>query len=176
MRLGVGQVNPANWPATPRMCPGAPFDPTQLALREMVANEIKAETDNGSVSWEYRQTTMWNGAKSKVEEVVETTNGNLARVLARDGHALTQRESQAEEARVRHLASNSGEWQKSQKEVQEDTKKANEFLRILPEVFDFSYVGEKDGIVDLLATPNPAFPSFAPRNRSVSPHDRTHLG
>ena len=133
---------------------GAPANPADL-VRDMVNNEIAAETATDSF-WQFTQTTKKNG-KTQVDQVVETPKGNLERITARNGQPLDAAESRQQVQHIHELVSHPAEWQRSQRSAQDDTKKANEFLRILPTAFRFRYLGEKDGVVDIEATPNPAF-------------------
>ena len=136
-------------------------DPERLGLsanelaRKVVTNELKLQDEDRS-RWMYRLEKEESG-KKQVQEILETNNGSLSRLLSIDGHPLTTKQEQKENQRMQRLVSHPDEQRKLQ---QESTKKAQQGARlfnILADVFVFVYAGRQGDLVTLTFRPNPTF-------------------
>jgi hypothetical protein len=136
-------------------------DPERLGLsanelaRKVVTNELKFQDEDHS-RWMYRLEKEESG-KKQVQEILETSNGSLSRLLSIDGHPLTAKQEQKENQRMQRLVSHPDEQRKLQ---QESTKRAEQGARlfnILADVFVFGYAGREGDFVTLTFRPNPAF-------------------
>lgn len=98
---------------------------------------------------------------STVKEIVETKDGDVARLVQRNGRPLTAEENQAELNRLNNLLAHPEIQEHRHKKEQEDSARGDEMVRMLPDAFLYTY----DGIVDgpngpcyrLKFKPNPAF-------------------
>jgi hypothetical protein len=129
--------------------------PPQELLRAVVGNELRSSEKDHS-HWMYRDHDI-EPAKNVVKECVDTSGGQLCRVLERDGHTLTWQEQQQEKQHIHDVVSNPGEQKKKQKAQQEDDRKAAELVNMLPTGFLYQYAGEEGDYTRLKFQPNPGF-------------------
>lgn len=127
----------------------------QDLVRAVVWNELRSSEKDHS-HWMYRDHDVEPG-KNVVKECVETSAGQLCRLLERDGHVLSEAERQQDIAHVQELVKNPSEQKKKQKAQQEDDRKAAELVNMLPSGFLYQYDGEEGGYTRLKFHPNPDF-------------------
>jgi hypothetical protein len=124
-------------------------------VRKVVNNELKVQdADHGH--WMYRLEREDSGRK-QVQEILQTNNGSLSRLLSIDGRPLDAKQQQKENQRMQRLVSHPEEQRKLQ---QASNKKAEQWARlfiILPEVFVFVYAGHQGNLATLTFRPNPNF-------------------
>jgi hypothetical protein len=140
----------------------ASADPQQL-VRVVVSNELRASESDHS-HWMYRDHDV-EPAKDIVKECVETSAGQICRVLERGGHMLTPEEREQEKHHIAELVKNPSEQKKKQKEHQEDDRKAAELVNMLPHGFLYQYDGEEGNYIRLRFRPNP---DFTPPSREAT--------
>jgi hypothetical protein len=92
-----------------------------------------------------------------LEQVIETVDIPVTHLLAVDGHAPTPAQLKEEEERHRSLLKNSDGQSAFKKEHDDDSKKLEEMLRIIPEAFVFQDQGKQRGLEKLAFHPNPEF-------------------
>jgi hypothetical protein len=127
---------------------------TELA-RKVVANELKSQdADHGH--WMYRLEREESGRK-QAQEILETNNGSLSRLLSIGGHPLDAQQQQKEIERMQRLVSHPEEQQKLQQASSKKAERGVRLFRILPNVFLFSYAGRQGDLVTLTFRPNPDF-------------------
>ena len=129
-------------------------DPQQL-VRAVVWNELRA-SENDHTHWMYRDHDV-EPARDTVKECVETSAGQICRVLERGGHVLSPQEQEEESNHIQELVKNPSEQKKKQKEHQEDDRKAAELVNMLPHGFLYEYEGEQGDYIRLKFRPNPEF-------------------
>ncbi len=133
----------------------APSANPQKLVRAVVWNELRAsEKDNSH--WMYRDHDVEPG-KNVVRECVQTSSGQLCRVLERNGLALTPAEQEQEREHIQQVVKNPTLEKKKQKAAQDDDRKATELMNMLPHGFVYHYDGEQDGCIRLKFEPNPDF-------------------
>lgn len=137
-------------------------DPQQL-VRAVVWNELRA-SENDHSHWMYRDHNV-EPAKDIVKECVETSAGQICRVLERGGHVLTPEEREQESHHIEEFVKNPSEQKKKQKEHQEDDRKAVEMVNMLPHGFIYQYDGEEGDYIRLQFRPNP---NFTPPSREAT--------
>ena len=123
--------------------------------RKVVAHELKFQREDHG-HWMYRLEKEESG-KKQVQEILETGNGSLSRLLSIDGHPLDAKEQQKEDQRLKRLTSHPDEQRKSQ---QASNKKAEQGARLfnsLPDIFLFDCAGWQGDLVTLIFRPNPNF-------------------
>jgi hypothetical protein len=104
-------------------------------------------------------------ATNVVKQCIETSGGQLCRVLERDGHVLTPQEQEQEKQHIHNVVTNPTEQKKKQKAQQEDDRKAAELVNMLPSGFLYDYDGEQGDYVRLKFRPNP---NFSPPSREAT--------
>ena len=136
-------------------------DPTAL-VRNAAYNELHAR---GGHPYRYTLHKIDNG-KMTTKEIVETRDGDVARLIATGDQPLSGDAEQAEIDRLNNLLAHPEIQAHRHKKEQEDDTRANEMIRLLPDAFVYHYEGMVEG-------PNgPCFRlSFKP-NPNFTPPDR----
>ena len=123
--------------------------------RKVVTNELKfQEEDHGR--WMYRLEKEESGRK-QVQEILETNNGSLSRLLSIDGRSLDSKQRQKENERMQRLVSHPDEQRKLQQASKRKAEQGARMFNILADVFVFSYAGRQGDLVTLTFRPNPNF-------------------
>ncbi|HWC18706.1 MAG TPA: hypothetical protein VG498_16970 [Terriglobales bacterium] len=121
----------------------------------MAENELAAAKNDHSL-WMYRDR---NSSKDtvKVEEVIETPEGSMQRLLSVNGKRPSpEQEKQSEEAIKKFLTDSN--YRKQQREKSEqDAKKATDLLAMLPKAFIYSSAGKQGDLIRLQFRPQPNF-------------------
>ena len=125
-------------------------------LRTVLENEIRAQTADHS-HWRYQSISPASGINCKRKEVIETKDGQIAHLLTIGGRPLTADEEKNEEHLIQTLVNSPEEQQKKLREAQEEGKKAEQFLRKLPDQVIASYGARKGDLLQLNYKPNPKF-------------------
>jgi hypothetical protein len=124
-------------------------------VRKAVTNELKLQ-DGDHCHWMYRLEKEESGRK-QVQEIIETTNGSLSRLLSIDGRPLDEKQQQKENQRLQRLVSHPDEQRKLQQASNKEAGQGARLFNILPDVFVFSYLGRQGDLVTLTFRPNPTF-------------------
>ena len=108
----------------------------------------------------YRQSRL-NSKGSTVKLIVETKDGDVARLIEKNGRPLTPEEDQAELARLDNLMAHPEIQEHRHKKEQEDGARGDEMVKMLPEAFLYTYEGMVKGpsgpCYRVSFKPNPAF-------------------
>lgn len=135
---------------------GAP-DPVAL-VRRAAQNELKSS--NGNHPYRY-QLHKVDENKITTKEIVETKDGDVARLIAIDDKPLTDDAQRTEVDRLNNLAAHPELQEHRHKKEKEDSDRANEMIRLLPDAFLYKYEGMVDGpngpCYRLSFQPNPNF-------------------
>jgi hypothetical protein len=124
-------------------------------VRKVVANELKAETEDRS-HWMFRLETE-RGGRKELDQVVETKEGDLHRPVLVNGRPVSAKEKQDANRRIQKLIHNPEALRKSLREKSEDTARTQRLLKMLPDAFIFSYGERRGELAKLKFTPNPQF-------------------
>jgi hypothetical protein len=127
--------------------------PPNELVRRVVENELKTEQEDHS-HWSFRETIKKPNGRTEVDKVVETTSGDLKLPIQIDGHELTASERKKSE---KQLGRNPQALRKSLQDKDQDTERSQRMLQMLPDAFNFSYVGRLGDLVQLSFTPSPKF-------------------
>jgi len=136
-------------------------DPKAL-VRDASYNELNSRDKHP-----YRYTLhKIDDGKITTKEIVETKDGDVARLIATGDHPLSGDAEQAEIDRLNNLLAHPEIQEHRHKKEQEDSTRANEMIRLLPDAFIYRFDGMVEG-------PNgPCFRlSFKP-NPNFTPPDR----
>ena len=140
-------------PARPQSAPSSQVSANDLA-RRVITNELTFQDDH--TNWMYRLEKEQPG-KKRVEEIIETKEGSLRRLLSIDNRALSAKQQEEENKRVQELMTSRSAKRKLQRELEEATLQGRRLFKMLPDAFVFSYAGDDGNIVKLSFRPNPNF-------------------
>ena len=147
--------------ANPGLAQPATLTPAQAQalVDRALGNELKAAEDTSHrMRYELRKTTP---RLTATKEIVETGDGEVARLIALDDQALSAADEQEEEARLSALASDPGRQRHRKQSEDADAARALKVLRALPRAFLYQYAGPVDSPAGTLQRftfkPNPAF-------------------
>ncbi len=128
-------------------------NPQQL-VKETVYNELNANQQQNY--WMYRDVDTEHG-KTKVSRVVETPECWFSWVVSVNGQPLQGAQEQQQQKKIAKLVSDESARKKSREDVIQDGRKAENLMKMLPDVFLYTYDGEQDGNIRLKFRPNPQF-------------------
>jgi hypothetical protein len=135
----------------------AAIDPAKI-VRDASYNELHSSKPGRSFS--YRQHKV-DPKGSTVKEIVETKDGDVARLIEKDGKPLPAEEEQAEIDRLNNLLAHPEIQEHRHKKEQEDSARGDEMVRMLPDAFLYTFDGMVEGpnglCYRLKFRPNPAF-------------------
>lgn len=129
--------------------------PAQELVREVVKNELRANRADHS-HWMFKEEDVEPG-KNIVQKCVQTRDGQVCRVIQRDGRLLSPEEQQTQKQQIERLIKNPAEQKKKQQQHQEDDRKAAELVEMLPHGFLYQHDGEEGAYIRLRFQPNPDF-------------------
>jgi hypothetical protein len=104
----------------------------------------------------YRLEKEQSGAK-RVEEIIETKEGSLSRLLSIDNRPLSEKQQEEENKRVQELMTSRSAKRKLQRELEDATLQGRRLFKMLPDAFVFDYAGDDGNVVKLSFRPNPNF-------------------
>ena len=127
-------------------------DPHAL-VAQMVHNELNA----GSQKWYWMYVdTKQQGGSTEVARVIETPQCWLTWPISIKGDAASDKEDEQRE-KFRQLVNDPAACRKQRAELNQDDKKADDLLKILPDAFLYTVDGEQGGKIQLKFRPNPKF-------------------
>ena len=134
-----------------------PVLPSQTA-RELIGDACYNELQQpeSKTLWSYRAERRI-GNRVFLEQVIETVDGPVHRLLAIDGHPPTPAESKEEDDRHQDLLKNPSGRRVIQRQRDDDERKMEELLRIIPEAFVFEDQGQEGESEKIAFHPNPGF-------------------
>ena len=146
-----GQVG-GNTAASPTFQPDAQV---RELVRKVVANELKQEElDKGHYMFKLKKISP---KETKVQEIVQTDQGSIARTLLVDGHPPSQDQIQAEQEKIGKLMNDADEQKKRQKRDREDENRAQIMIRALPNAFFYQEIGRDGDTLKLRFRPDPNY-------------------
>ena len=110
----------------------------QKIVRDASWNELHAKSPGRSFSYVQHKV---DPKGSMVKQIFETKDGDVARLLAKDGKPLPPEEEQAEIDRLNHLLEHPEVQEHRHKKEQEDSARGDEMVRMLPDAFLFTLRG-----------------------------------
>jgi hypothetical protein len=149
---GQGPVAEAATPA------GSPAEWAEAATR----NELRIIDEVASYPVRYRQRKV-DDRGDTTRELIESAQGSVARLVARNGNALTAAEDAAERQRLKEALNSPEEFSRHHKRDRQTRDMIVQLVREMPSAMIFTYApgqpqmgqGAKQVVLDL--TPNPAF-------------------
>ena len=140
-------------PARSQSAPSSQVSANELA-RRVITNELRFQDDH--TNWMYRLEKEQYG-KKRVEEIIETKEGSLSRLLSINDHPLTAKQQEEEDQRVHELLTSRSAKRKLQRALDAETLQGRRLFKMLPDAFVFNYAGGDRNLVKLGFRPNPNF-------------------
>jgi hypothetical protein len=139
-------------------------DPQARAqVRSIVANELKAQ-ENDRTHWLFKLRKE-SSKGSRLQDVITTPQGNLARTVLIDGKPPTAEQKQAEDEKIRNILSDPDVQRKRLKQEKEDNDRALIMVRALPNAFFFRQIGKDGNVAKFQFRPDP---DYKPQSREES--------
>jgi hypothetical protein len=137
---------------------GSPADWAEAATR----NELRIIDEVASYPVRYRQRKV-DDRGDTTREIIESAQGSVARLVARNGNALTAAEDAAERQRLKEALNSPEEFSRHHKRDRQTRDMIVQLVREMPSAMIFSYApgqpqlgqGARQVVLDL--KPNPAF-------------------
>jgi hypothetical protein len=120
----------------------------------VITNELKFQDDH--TNWMYRLEKEQYG-KKQVEEIIETKEGSLSRLLSINHQPLTAKQQEEEDQRVRELMTSRSAKRKLQRALEAEILQGRRLFKMLPDAFVFNYAGGDGNVIRLSFRPNPNF-------------------
>ena len=142
--------------------PALTQEQAQALVQRVLATESRAAQDLGHASHPMRyQLHKTSPRLTTTKEIVETRDGDVARLLTINNQALSATDEQNEQARLQALIDNPGLQQHRKRSEDSDTARAMKVLRVLPTAFLYEFAGTaKSGsttVEKFTFKPNPHF-------------------
>ena len=132
-------------------------------VRRVVANELKQEElDKSHYMFKLKKVSPKG---SKVQQIVQTDQGSIARTLLLNGQPPSDEVRQAEEQKIQKLIGDLDEQKRRQKREKEDENRAQIMVRALPNAFFYQEIGRDRDVVKLRFRPDP---NYEPQSREES--------
>jgi len=124
-------------------------------VRKVVANELAQEArDNSHYTFRLKKVTPKG---SKIQQIVQTDQGSIARTLQIDGHPVTEDLIKAEEQKTQKLIADPDEQKRRQKRDKEDENRAQIMVKALPNAFFYQVIGRDGDTIKLRFRPDPDY-------------------
>ena len=124
-------------------------------VRDILQHEVRAQADDKSL-WCYRKSLDKDG-KLQLFASCQTETVEIDRLVAVDGHPLTEKQRTLEDQRIKGLLESPRQLRK-QKQVQlDDAREATALLKLIPDAFLFEQESRDAEHIRLKFFPNPKF-------------------
>lgn len=127
----------------------------QSIVRTAAQTELAADKADHS-RWQYKDADRKPDGESTYI-VVETDHGSVKKKIQQDGRALTPDELRVEDQKIRSFINDPKQQAKQRKDGEQDDRRAENMLRLLPEAFLWSVKSDNGETVTLAFQPNPQF-------------------
>jgi len=132
--------------------------PQQTTLIEKVAaNEVAARQGRPHYFFVSEERSVRTGGHLWKENVVETTDGPLRRLIAIDNRPLSPEEAAAEQRRIDNLVAHPDEFRRQNQAHKDDEDRATQLLQMLSSNFALTPDGEANGCLRFNFQPRPDF-------------------
>ncbi len=129
-------------------------EPAGQLVRETVYNELQDHNRHGY--WRYWiEQRVQND--TRLQEQVETADGPIARLLRTNGHPVDAQTREEEQSRLQHLVNSPQEQASHRKDYIDDEKHVVLIMGLLPDAYEFEFLGDENGLHHLRFRPSPAF-------------------
>lgn len=125
-------------------------------MTTVVENENAAADRHEYYTYLSNERSGRTGGHLWTERVVETAPGRMRRLIAIDGQPLSQRQQQAEIARLERIEAHPDEFIQREKNTRAEEKRARAMMEALPHDFLFDDIQLADGVWRMHFRPDPA--------------------
>ena len=132
-------------------------------VQQVVYNEVNG-TKNDHLRFSYR-TRKVTPKGTTTKQIIETSEGSIARLIAVNDQPPTSEQRKQDDERIHKLVNDPAERQRKYHEQQDDAKKAEDMLRVLPDAFLYEEIGREGDLIKLHFYPKP---HFDPPSREAS--------
>lgn len=141
----------------------AQSNPAQKLVRDVIYNELQANRIDHT-KWMYRDADKTPG-KDTVKLVIETNEATVSKTILLDGHPPTAQQQRQDHSKMESVVNDPAVRAKQHKNSAHDDQQAVDLMKMLPNAFLWTRVGESNGEITLHFKPNPAFqpPTYASR-------------
>ena len=122
--------------------------------RRVITNELRFQDEH--TNWMYRLEKEQYG-KKQVEEIIETKEGSLSRLLSINDQPLTAKQQKEEDQRVQELMTSPSAKRKLRRVLDAETLQGRRLFKMLPDAFVINYGGGEGNLVKLIFKPKPTF-------------------
>jgi hypothetical protein len=126
-------------------------------VEKVAANEVAARQGRPHYFYVSEERSSRTGGHLWQENVVETTDGALRRLIAIDNKPLTVGEAEAEQRRIDNLVTHPDEFRRQNQAHKDDEDRATQLLQILSNDFVLTPDGEANGCLRFNFQPKPDF-------------------
>jgi hypothetical protein len=126
-------------------------------IEKVAANEVAARQGRPHYFYVSDERSARTGAHLWRENVVETPDGALRRLIAIDSRPLTAAEAEAEQRRIDNLVAHPDEFRRQNQAHKDDEDRAAQLLQILSSNFVLTPDGEANGCLRFNFQPKPDF-------------------
>lgn len=127
----------------------------QALVRTAVQTELAADREDHT-RWQYRDQDKKPEGEA-IYQVIETDHGSVKKKLSQNGQPLTSEQLDDEDRRIQSFVSDPAQQAKQHKDNQQDDKRAENMLRLLPDAFLWTVKSDTGETVTLAFTPDPNF-------------------
>jgi hypothetical protein len=126
-------------------------------IAKVAANEVAARQGRPHYSYVSEERSVRTVGHLWKENVVETTDGPLRRLIAIDNRPLTADEAAAEQRRIDTLVAHPDEFRRQNQAHKDDEERAAQLLQMLSNAFVLTPDGETNGCLRFNFQPKPDF-------------------
>jgi hypothetical protein len=126
-------------------------------IEKVAANEVTARQQKQNFFFVSEERSDRTGGHLWKENVVETTDGPLRRLLAIDNRPLTAGETEAEQRRINSLVSHPDDFRRQNQAHKDDEARATQLLQLLSSAFVLTPDGEVNGCLRFTFQRKPDF-------------------
>lgn len=127
----------------------------QATVRAAAQTELAADKADHS-RWQYKDADRKPDGESTYI-VVETDRGSVKKKIQQDGRTLTPEELRAEDEKISSFVNDPKQQAKQRKDGEQDDRRAENMLQMLPDAFLWSVKNETADSITLAFAPNPGF-------------------
>jgi hypothetical protein len=131
--------------------------PQDSLIEKVAANEVAARQGRPHYFYVSEERSARTGGHLWKENVVETTDGPLRRLIVIDNKPLTADEAAAEQRRIDNLVSHPDEFRRQNQAHKDDEDRAAQLLKMLSNAFVLTPDGEANGCLRFTFQPKPGF-------------------
>jgi hypothetical protein len=126
-------------------------------IAKVAANEVAARQGRPHYSYVSEERSVRTAGHLWKENVVETTDGPLRRLIAIDNRPLTAEEAAAEQRRIDTYVAHPDEFRRQNQAHKDDEERAAQLLQMLSNAFVLTPDGETNGCLRFNFQPKPDF-------------------